>query len=196
MADLKISTPEYAWTLLKDFYPDLTLHKASLKHPREESQAQNTAKYVLGELPLPIKNLSQFTLKAEKIVSLPQVRYWLSRRPRFHYNPDILFHQIFMDGLTMQPERSAKSMRSLGVQGDPPAPSPCKLANAKVGTLSPPAPVPTQVHALSARSTTGRTSTERRSLCLRARRIWHASGFPAHDVELFTSSEGGLRGLE
>jgi hypothetical protein len=133
VADLKVSTPEYAWTLLKDFYPDLTLHKASLKHPREELQAQQTAKFVLGELPQPInKGLFEFKVRDDKNGSLPQVAYWSRRHPRFHYNPDILQHQIFMDGLTMQPERSAKSMRSLGLKGDPPPPSPCKLAHVKV----------------------------------------------------------------
>lgn len=137
VSDLGISTPEYAWVLLKKMYPDLTLHRASLKHPREELQAQCTAKCVLGQLPLPLgTNLSQFKHGGEKIGSLPQVRYWASRKPRFRYRPDILWHQIYMDGLTMQPERSAKALRSIGVKGQPPAPSPCKLANVKVGILS------------------------------------------------------------
>lgn len=133
VADLKIDTPEYAWVLLKQFFPDLTLHKASLKHPRKEPQAQDTAKRVLGELPFPINDsLSHFQMQGDKTGKVPACKYWACRDPPFHYNPDILLHQLFMDGLTVQPERSVKSMRAIGIKGHPPPPSPCKVANAKV----------------------------------------------------------------
>lgn len=129
-----ISTPQYAWTLLKEFFPDLTTHKAGLKHPREQEQAQLTAKRVLGLMPLPMPDSLLF-FKADgygKKATMPQVAYWRNRSPVFHYNPDLLLNQIFIDGLTVQPDRSAKNMRSIGVKGQPPAASPCKLAHMKV----------------------------------------------------------------